>query len=123
MGTTEPIKNSKSLEKFRNYYRDVEPNSRNYLMVVTGLNTALRISDILSLHWADIYDFDRKRVSNRITLYEKKTGKLQMIATNKSFRDAVKMVLKDRPDPIPDDFVFKGYGTGHLDRSTAYRIV
>lgn len=49
MGTTQPIRNKKTLENFRNYYKKEENKPRNYALIVFGLNSALRISDILNL--------------------------------------------------------------------------
>ena len=49
MGTTQPIRNKDELTAFRMYYKDIRPNSRNYCLIVMGLNTALRISDLLRL--------------------------------------------------------------------------
>ena len=43
MSTTEPIRDRKSLKKFKDYYRTQKPDPRNYALVVLGLNTALRI--------------------------------------------------------------------------------
>ena len=54
MGTTQPIKNESQLVEFRNYYKEREYNPRNYALIVTGLNSALRIGDILSLRWRDV---------------------------------------------------------------------
>lgn len=51
MGTTQPIRNKKTLENFRNYYKKEENKPRNYALIVFGLNSALRISDILKLKW------------------------------------------------------------------------
>lgn len=34
MSGTHPIKNKNTLEKFKNYYVNVHPNSRNYAMIV-----------------------------------------------------------------------------------------
>lgn len=48
MGTTNPIRGKRELEKFKNYYLEKE-KYRNYLLIIMGLNTALRISDILKL--------------------------------------------------------------------------
>ena len=58
MSGTHPIKNKNTLEKFKNYYVNVHPNSRNYAMIVIGLNTAFRISDLLRMQWRDVWDND-----------------------------------------------------------------
>ena len=123
MGTTEPIRDKETLRRFRNYYRDEEPNKRNWLLIVAGLNTALRISDILSLKWSDVYDFKRKRIRDRIRLRELKTGKSQNIVINKSLKEAIRTILKDISISEPDRFIFTGYGDRPMNRSTAYRIV
>ena len=74
MGTTNPIRGKRELEKFKNYYLEKE-KYRNYLLIIMGLNTALRISDILKLRWNDVYDFQNKRYRSHICLVEQKTGK------------------------------------------------
>ena len=51
MGTTQPIRNRQELQNFSSYYKQVKPHLRNYTLVVLGLNTALRISDLLYFHW------------------------------------------------------------------------
>ena len=53
MKLTQPIRDIVELDKIKKYYCDVKPNKRNYLLIVCGLNTALRISDILKLRWKD----------------------------------------------------------------------
>ena len=57
MGTTQPIRNNDELTAFRMYYKDIRPNSRNYCLIVMGLNTALRISDLLRLKWDNVYNY------------------------------------------------------------------
>ena len=54
MKLTQPIRDIVELDKIKKYYCDVKPNKRNYLLIVCGLNTALRISDILKLRWKEI---------------------------------------------------------------------
>ena len=61
MGTTQPIRNRKELQKFSTYYQTVKPHPRNYALIILGLNTALRISDLLQLQWFDVYDFYTQR--------------------------------------------------------------
>ena len=57
MGTTQPIRNKDELAAFRMYYKDIHPNRRNYCLIVMGLNTALRISDLLRLKWDNVYNY------------------------------------------------------------------
>lgn len=59
MGTTQPIRNRQELQNFSSYYKQIKPHLRNYTLVVLGLNTALRISDLLNLRWRSVYDFKR----------------------------------------------------------------
>ena len=122
MSTTQPIRDREKLEQFRNYYRFKEPNRRNYLLIVTTMNTALRISDVLKLRWTDLYDFDEDRFQEHINITETKTHKKQTIAINSNIKDAVASYLKI-PSPWHGDFVFKGYGPGPMSRTTAWRIV
>ena len=75
MGTTIPIKSKRKLVEFRNYYRDVNYNPRNYALIVLGLNSALRIGDILALRWEDVYIQEKKKYREHISIIEKKTGK------------------------------------------------
>ena len=57
MNTAQPIRNLEDLKNFKNYYKEIHPNARNQLLVILGLNTALRISDLLTLRWEDVYTF------------------------------------------------------------------
>jgi len=47
-----------------------------------GLNTALRINDILHIKWGDVYDFDTLKLLDHIEIKEKKTGKPNRIVIN-----------------------------------------
>lgn len=89
MSTTQPIKNTEQLHMFKDYYLQIKPNSRNYLLIVMGLNSALRISDILSLTCGDVYDFNRSNIKTHIVVREHKTGKINRIFINKEIRAAL----------------------------------
>ena len=121
---TEPIKDTKELKSLINFYNTKKPNTRNYCLIVLGLNTALRISDILSLKWNMIYDFSKKKFKNRIVINEKKTGKTNIVPINKKLLICLqKLFLKLKSQGC--DYLF----TKHTDRSRplnrtqAYRIV
>lgn len=96
MSTTIPIKDKKALEAFKNYYLK-KNNYRNYALIVTGLNTALRISDILSLKWSDVYNFSNDTFKSHIELYEQKTGKHSTIALNNAAVSALWCLVEHLP--------------------------
>lgn len=90
MNTAQPIRSTEDLEKLKKYYKEVAPNKRNQLLIIMGLNTALRISDILALRWDAVYDFDKKEFRTHIVLTEQKTGKTSTIYINKNIQKSLK---------------------------------
>ena len=74
MNKTSPIRNRHELDNFAHYYLRVKPNPRNHLLITLGLNTAMRISDILSLTWSQIYDFKWLHVRSHLLAKEKALG-------------------------------------------------
>ena len=84
MSTTQPIKNKHDLKQFKNFYQLQRPNLRNYALIILGLNTALRISDILNLTYDMVYD--RNHVKEHIEIREQKTGKTNRILLNNEVR-------------------------------------
>ena len=88
MSTTQPIRKQEELDQFKEYYLRVRPNFRNHLMIALGLNTALRISDVLALKYEDLYDFDKGELRMHLTVTEGKTGKRNMIRLNDSVKRA-----------------------------------
>ena len=124
MGTTQPIRDRQKLQNFSTYYKDEKPNLRNYALVVLGLNTALRISDLLHLRWNDLYDFEKLCFRDHLLIKEQKTGKRNRIAINEKAREAMEMYFNER-NPEADEFIFSKRTNPYkpLSRSQAYRIV
>ena len=75
MSTTQPIRSKQLLHDFKDYYLTKQPNSRNYTLILIGLNTALRINDILHLTWGDVYCTEHSRFYTHLLITEKKTEK------------------------------------------------
>ncbi len=124
MGTTQPIRNSEELTAFRMYYKDIKPNYRNYALIVFGLNTALRINDLLLLKWEDVYNFRKCDFRSHLLVHEKKTGKKNYILLNECAKDALRIYFNLR-FPKKSDYIFTK-DTDHskpLSRSQAYRII
>lgn len=124
MGTTQPIRNKNQLKQFVNYYLYTNPVPRNYALIVMGLNTALRISDILKLKWSEVYDFNKKKFKRHLMVHEAKTGKENIIALNKNVQRSLSSYMIER-HPNPDNYIFTKTTdyTLPLSRSQAFRIV
>lgn len=124
MSTTLPIKDRECLDMMKNYYREVKENPRNYLLVVIGINTALRISDILDLKWKDVYSVAQCKYKSHITLQEKKTGKSNTLVLNQAVIDALDYYTAGK-NLSENEYLFqsqKGDNT-HISRQQAFRIV
>lgn len=71
MGTTQPIRNTSDINLLKRYFLD-RNEVRNYTLITLGVNTALRISDLLQLCWKEVYDFGKDQYHSHITIVEKK---------------------------------------------------
>lgn len=125
MSTTYPIKTRKSLEMFKDYYINIRPNPRNYAMIVTGLNTAFRIGDLLKLQWKDVWNSLTGNFRTHICIEEHKTGKLRVVPINKSARDVLEDYRRFCKQTAPEDYLFPSMRnkTQPLSRYQAYRII
>ncbi|TKI26261.1 site-specific integrase, partial [Bacillus mycoides] len=65
MNFVQPIRDPEQIQHIKEYLR--ENNERNYILFVMGINTGLRISDILKLKIGDLK-------GSHISMREKKTG-------------------------------------------------
>ena len=121
MITTQPIRNKHQIRELTNFYLKTG-QIRNYVLIILGLYTALRISDLLRLTWNDVYDFDRSRVCTSITITEKKTQKSKTIALNSMIINAIKMFA-----PIAarnGHYLIENIKTGKaISRIQAYRLI
>lgn len=130
MSTTYPIKDKSTLELFKNYYLS-KNKLRNYALIIIGLNTALRIGDILSLQWRKVYNFQKHCFLRHICIIEHKTGKENIIAINSSVIYVLTSLLNissdhaDSSGILPGDYIFASSRNRHmpLSRFQAYRII
>ena len=127
MSTTEPIRDKQKLQKFKNYYQNEKPNMRNYTLIIVGLNTALRVSDILNLTYEEVYQ--NNKVQEHVTIKEQKTGKENRILLNHEARQALAeyhqelIKTKMHQDGNPYLFPSPKKSDSPLSRSQAYRMI
>ncbi len=124
MGTTQPIKSIRELDALKDYYLTKKTNFRNYALICTGVNTALRIGDMLSLTWNDVYDFHTESFRKHIIVREHKTGKENMIAPNNSVLKGLEIYKDSLSAVLPSHFIFSGRDASiPLSRVQAFRII
>jgi len=120
---TEPIRSKKHIKEMAGYYLR-QGKLRNYLLIVLGVNAGLRISDLLRLTKADVYDFDQCRFRTHIHTTEKKTGKQKAIVLNKAVKAALRLCFGSDVGQ-PEDFLFQTNRKKRaaIGRTQAWRIV
>ena len=116
MELVEPIRDKEKIEKVKQILR--AKNTRDYLLFVFGINSALRISDILALKKKDV-------VGGVVTVIEEKTGKRKQFPLN----SAIQEILKDYlPTLEEEEYLFKSRqankeGEKVISRQQAYTIL
>ena len=116
---TEPIRSKDELQAMAEYFRE-KGEFRNCALIIVGACTALRISDLLSLKWSDVYDENRRKFRAHVTLTEQKTGKRKAIALNENAIYALRCYYPHRKSM----YIFASQkGDRPIDRSQAWRIV
>lgn len=125
MNTAQPIRSRSELTKLKNYYVTKDYNPRNFVLITISLNTALRISDILTLRWTDVYDAFGESIKDHILLKEQKTDKISKIFINESIRQALSQYREVLPKEQchSECYLFTGKNGQALSRAQAYRIV
>ena len=128
--SAQPIRRDEDLERIKNYYLTEHPNPRNQLLMILGLNTALRISDILSLRWKDVYCGDDGTWRRHIFLQEQKTGKRSEIFINENAKQALTAYFdfqQERTGAVPDagQYMFSSRGSTNrpITRVQAFRLI
>lgn len=109
----EPIKSKKDIQAIENYLK--EHNERDYVIWVLGLNSGLRVSDIVGLNVGDVVG------KTHITIIEKKTQKRKSFYINDKLKRVLKNFTKGRDFDEP---LFKGVrDERRLDRKEVYRFL
>lgn len=87
MNFVEPIRNRKKIAQIKNLLRG-KKRYRDLLLFVVGVNSALRISDLLQLRINHFLD-EQGKVKQRFWIKEQKRGKRHEVVVNASIREAL----------------------------------
>lgn len=104
----EPIKDLETIQKIASYYLN-RGELRNYALFVTGINVGLRISDLLSLRFKDIFNEDGS-VKDHILIKEKKTRKTnkhRAIGLSKRAEEAIIAYRNSLSNYDPELYIFR----------------
>lgn len=113
MEYVEPIRDKEKIETVKKILK--RNGTRDFLLFLMGINSGLRISDILKLKVADVYN------KEYIEITEKKTGKYKKLPITKSFKPYLEEFIFDK---MPDEWLFESRkGNKPITRIQAYRII
>lgn len=106
MATVHPLKDKRDIQRMKDAL-----HGRDLLLFKIGINSSLRISDILPLKREDFN-------GDHVRLYEKKTGKYKEIRINKATRQAIEELAPESGYLFPSR-----KGDGPITATQAWRIL
>lgn len=119
MEFVQPIRDLKQIETIKWILK--QKSLRDYCLFVLGINSGLRISDLLRLQICDVSE--KGKPKNRIRLREKKTNKFKDFPISDNAKSAIKEYLKTRIINENEPLFQSRKNKGFLLRQQAYRIL
>ena len=119
MEFVQPIRDLKKIETIKKLLK--QQSLRDYCLFVVGINSGLRISDLLQLTVSDV--IDGNKIKDRIRLREKKTKKFKDFPLSDKAKSAIKEYLKTRDYKENEPLFVSRKNKGFLLRQQAYRII
>lgn len=118
MEFVQPIKEKAKIEEMKNYLKS--KSLRNWALFVLGINSALRISDLLILNVDDVMD-ENGHIRERIKVKEIKTSKTKTFPFTPKVIDALATYIKSEN---PTTVLFPSRkGSGAITRFQALNIL
>lgn len=119
MNFVQPIRDKEKLEEMKEELR--KSGTRDYLLFYTGINTGLRISDIIKLKYDDIRD-EYNNMKSHISIIEKKTKKPKKFPICNGLYNELEKYTRNLK---PGDYLFKSQKGNNrpISTSQAYRII
>ena len=108
----QPLRTQQEINDFLFCLRRNKNANRDVFLFLIGINSGLRMSDIVKLQKKDIISSKNPRI------VEKKTGKTRILYLS-SLQDLIQDYTKDLE---PEDYLFPSTKGGHLEVNTVYQM-
>jgi len=114
VNTVQPIRDKNKIEDMKNEL--LKLGYKNYILFIVGINTGLRISDILDLKVYDVRD------RSHITIKERKTGKEKRFLINSQLRKDIEKFIYSMNS---EEYIFQSRKGENrpISRVQAYRVL
>ena len=119
MEFVQPIRDERLIHSIKILLK--QKNLRDYCLFTLGINSGLRISDLLKLTIADV--MEKGKPKDRIRLREKKTNKYKEFPLSDNAKSAIKEYLKTRNYTENEPLFISRKNEGFLLRQQAYKII
>lgn len=96
MKYVQPIRDKNKIEEIKSYLK--ESGTRDLLLFTMGINTGLRISDLLKLKISDV------RGKSHVEINEQKTGKIKRFPLLGNLQSMIEEYIRGKAD---GDYLFK----------------
>lgn len=103
-GVKEPIRDKEKIQEIKNWLL-VNKSYRDYLLFYLGINSGLRIGDLVGLKVSQV------RNRNEIRIIQDKTEKEVVIPMNQIIQNEINKYCKDKAD---SDYLFPSKKGGHI---------
>lgn len=120
MELVQPIRDKTKIEAMKKVLRG--QSLRDYVLFILGINSGLRISDLLALDVQDVAD-EKGKPRDRLVVTEQKTGKRKEFPLSAAVQKAIREYLMSRVSR-PQEPLFPSRKAGYrLQRRQAYEIL
>jgi integrase len=136
MNRVDPIKDKQKIFAIKNYIKSDDYiqdsiykefyQARDYTLFVWGINTACRVSDLLSLKIKDVMNSQGnigKYLYLKPSKTKKKAGNELKIFINDSMKKSLEKYIKQENCLDPDDYLFKTKTGNKLDRIRVHGLI
>lgn len=116
MNTVQPIRSQEKITEIKEALKEID--DKYYIMFLLGINTGLRVSDILTLKVEDILGH------THIRIVEQKTGKTKRFLINSRLQSVVAEYIENKKLTAREYLIQSRKGTNRpITRVQAYRVL